>query len=50
MMVTHQELPTPSYCVQHWLLEDKVGEGLSVSARGCLHRLGVKVIGHRDGS
>jgi len=29
--------------------EDKVGEGLPASVRGCLHRLGVKVIGHRDG-
>ena len=37
-----------NYCVRRWLLEDKVSEGLS-AAKGCLHRLGVEVIGHRDG-
>jgi hypothetical protein len=29
---------------------DKVGEGLFAPARGCLHRLRMKVVGHRDGS
>jgi len=38
------------YCVRCWLLEDKVGKGLSASVMGCLHRLGVKVVGHGDGS
>jgi len=32
------------------ILEDKGGEGFSVSAKGCLCRLGVKVVGHGDGS
>ena len=32
------------------ILEDKGGEGFSASAKGCLCRLGVKVIGHGDGS
>ena len=32
------------------ILEDKGGEGLSASAKGCLCRLGVKVVGHGDGS
>jgi len=31
------------------ILEDKGGEGLFVLVKGCLHRLGVKVVGHRDG-
>jgi len=30
--------------------EDKVGKGLPASVRGCLHRLEVKVVGHRNGS
>jgi len=37
-------------CLVFGILEDKGSEGLSVSAKGCLCRLGVKVIGHRDGS
>jgi hypothetical protein len=28
----------------------KVSEGLFAAARGCLHRLRMKVVGHRDGS
>jgi len=32
------------------ILEDKGGKGFSVSAKGCLCRLGVRVIGHGDGS
>jgi len=32
------------------LLEDKGSEGFSALAKGCLCRLGVKVVGHRDGS
>jgi len=32
------------------ILEDKGSKGFSVSAKGCLCRLGVKVVGHRDGS
>ena len=32
------------------ILEDKGGEGFSASAKGCLCRLGVKVVGHGDGS
>ena len=37
-----------NYCVRRWLLEDKVGEGLS-AAKGCLRGLGVEVVGHGDG-
>jgi len=37
-------------CSVFGILEDKGGEGLSALAKGCLCRLGVKVIGHRDGS
>jgi len=32
------------------ILEDKGGEGFSALAKGCLCRLGVKVVGHGDGS
>ena len=32
------------------LLEDKGGEGFSASAKGYLCMLGVKVVGHGDGS
>jgi hypothetical protein len=38
------------YCVQCWILEDKVGEGLFALVRGCLHRLRMKVLGHGDAS
>jgi hypothetical protein len=38
------------YCVQRWILEDKIGEGLFALVRGCLHRLRMKVVGHGDGS
>jgi hypothetical protein len=38
------------YCVWHWILEDKVSKRLFSLARGCLHRLRMKVIGHGDGS